>query len=140
MKKIIGDKIRVARKGFRDEYGKKISQAELGFRTLGYKREKEYNASQQKLQAIESGTYNITIDELLKISKYLKKPIHYFLEDADQQPDFMCGWPEDAIEYCQKLKNVLENGEDGQITAIKDLIDTYTNKIKPKKIFKKTGT
>jgi len=41
---------------------------------------------------------------------------------------FMCGWPEDAIEYCEKLKNILEDGEGKHITAIKEMIDVYSEK------------
>jgi len=57
--------------------------------------------------------------------------------------DFMCGWPEDAIDYCKKLKNILDGGEEKHITAIKEMIDVYSGKAEktPKKgLLKPTGT
>lgn len=46
--------------------------------------------------------------------------------DYLEQTNFMPGWPEDTVEYCQKLKKVLENKEDNEI--VKKMIDAYIEK------------
>jgi len=114
MKKIIGDKIKSARNDYRDEYGKKISQAELGFRALGYKRgENKYNAPQQKVRKIEAGEIDITIDELLKIASFFKKPLSYFLNERREEIihcDVNCD--KEMIEICRKVKYIRDSKTD----------------------------
>lgn len=58
-----------------------------------------------------------------------------WLLTGKHEANFMCSWPEETIDYCNKLKNVLEKGEEKQITAIKEMIDVYSEKTKrtPKK-------
>lgn len=78
--------------------------------------------------------------ELFIFSQKHNIPFDLLLTGKEQQDNFMRGWPEDAVEYCQKLKSVLENSEEKEITTIKEMIDIYINKCKSKKRVVKKGT
>jgi len=78
-------------------------------------------------------------DQLLKISKAVDRSIDWLLTGKETDLD----WPEYSLEYCEKLKNILKNGEDTSIKAIKDMIDLYaekTEKTQKNAYLEKTGT
>lgn len=94
---------------------------------------KKQHASQLLLG--KSSTGPATIKKLCKA--WGIDEFEFIQRDDLTKNNFMRGWPEDAIEYCQKLKNVLEKGEENGITTIKEMIDIYTDKCKTKKTRKK---
>jgi len=49
------------------------------------------------------------------------------------QENFMCDWPESAIDYCKKLKEILDAGDQKEIMTIKEMIDVFTDRRKLKK-------
>jgi len=66
MNKVIGSKVRIARKE------RELTQAELG---------EKLNISGAALAYIELGQRNITVEFLQNVSKVLDKPLHFFISD-----------------------------------------------------------
>lgn len=60
------------------------SQAQLGFKALGYDKSK-YNSAQQKIRKIESSKQDINVDELKKIATILNLPLNDILDISPQQ-------------------------------------------------------
>jgi transcriptional regulator with XRE-family HTH domain len=100
---------------------------------------RESGVNEATLNRIFKKGRDISGDNLYRLLKCLN------LLNSEQQNNFMCGWSSTEIEYCQKLKDILESGEGKETTTIKEMIDFYTDKNKDKKTRKKgtlkqTGT
>lgn len=68
--------------------------------------------------------------------------LEFIRRDDLKDGSFMCGWNETEIEYCQKLKNVLEKCSKDDIDIIKNNIDVKYKSVETRKkgTLKQTGT
>jgi transcriptional regulator with XRE-family HTH domain len=94
---------------------------------------KASGVAQPVISRLLNGSSNISIDNIYNILNCLdilqiKKGVH---EQQDQY-SFMCGWPDEHIELCKALKNILDSGDKIAIAAILSNIAAFSDSVKRK--------
>lgn len=78
-----------------------------------------------------------SLDYIVAVAAFTKKPIEWYLYGRNNSPDFMCDWPEEHKKACKLLKEILDSSDDDTIDAIHSNLKAFRKSVKKDAIIKK---